>query len=136
MWGGNRLGTCLPTPTDYVTVVTGCPLTNRPHSSTPLTPTLSHSMSSTAKTHDSLTTALQRVRNLDRLCDVLCEYISGFSDNLKGLKPYEAQLKAVVEELLEYERLTWRALIYCLDEAAETAAADAIKDFAEPLVGM
>ena len=94
-------------------------------------------MSSTAMTHDSLTTALQRVRNLDRLCDIFCIDLRSFSDELKGLKPYEAQLKAVVEELLEYKLwLTWRELILRLDDAEETDAADAIKDFAEPLVGM
>ena len=71
---------------------------------------------------------------MDRLCDTLHQGIGGFP-KLKGVKPYEAQLKAVVEELLDRVGLTWRYLILCLDDAEETDAADTLKDFAEPLIG-
>ena len=50
----------------------------------------------------------------------------------------EAYHRAVVEKFLlgkgDYQP-TWRAIIYCLDGAAEVALADKIRNFGEPVQG-
>lgn len=76
------------------------------------------------------------MKNLEKLCSVLSTHASGFPENISELKTYEEQLTEVVLQLSKYARLTWRNLINYLDLAEETDAADAIKNYAEPLNGM
>ena len=83
--------------------------------------------SSTGLSYDRVKKALERVNNLEELCRVLASYA-----NIR----VEPDVEAVVKVLLRWERVTWRLLIYWLDQASETEAAEALFGFAEPLAGM
>ena len=71
--------------------------------------------------------ALERVKSLEELCRVIA---------LESNINVEPDVEAVVKELLGEEWLTWRHLIWWLDMASETKAAEALFGFAEPLAGM
>ena len=83
--------------------------------------------SSTGLSYDRVKAALETVNNLEELCHVI---------SLHTNIHVEPDVEAVVKVLLGVEWLTWRRLIWWLDWASETEAAEALFGFAEPLAGM